>query len=412
MRIFAENDLSTFLEAQRSALQNEIQSENGNKLLNVNEGDYLDFLSEKYAIRELQMLPESVSVSAHERMIAAEHFPSDFFVYEGKKYPKQVVTYHLPFSGDSTLLRLRPSRRVMWSREVNISADAVTFEIINWRNDSDVIKREADHDIKTILSQCENVNAEVQVYNTNLRDFAKQTLESRKSELLKQLDLLSQLGVPVRAASHVPATFCIPTVRKKVLIQPTASAEPFRPEPALDNSLYRDILRICRDTGREMERLPSIYAGKKEETLRDHVILVLSPHFESVTGETFNKVGKADIVVRHEGANVFVAECKFWRGAKSLLRAIDQVLSYLTWRDSKAAILCFVRGDVISSVLSSVPSVVSQHACFRRMTSQTAEGCYQFEFHLPNDSSRGLSLAVLCFHFPKTYKSSTRAGKS
>jgi hypothetical protein len=194
-------------------------------------------------------------------------------------------------------------------------------------------------------------------------------------------------------------------VKKKVLIKPQASGESFKPEPALDESLYREILRICWDAGREMERHPSVYGGKDEETLRDHLIMVLSPHFESVTGETFNKAGKADIVVRHEGANVFVAECKFWRGEKSLLSAIDQVLTYLTWRDSKAAILCFVRGDVISSVASSIPSIVAKHPCYRRTRENVAEGWYQFDFHLPNDPSRGLSLAVLCFHFPQSDKS-------
>ena len=59
-----------------------------------------------------------------------------------------------------------------------------------------------------------------------------------------------------------------------------------------------------------MERHPSIYAEKDEPTLRDHFIMVLSPHFDSVTGETFNRGGDTDILVRHESANVFVAECK------------------------------------------------------------------------------------------------------
>jgi hypothetical protein len=405
MRIFAEGELSSFLEAQRAALRDEIRSENKNKLLNVNEADYVDYLVEKYTTPEIELHRDAISVSAHEELIRAEYFPHDFFVYEGKQYPKQVVTYHLPFSGASELLRLKPSSWIMWSRDVSISGNTIKFKIIDWRNDAAAMKQEADHDINTIVSQCANVNTEIRGYNAGLRHFAKQIFDARKSELLKQLDVLSQLGVPVRPAANVPATFSVPTVKKKVLIKPQASGESFKPEPALDESLYREILRICRDAGREMERHPSIYGGKDEETLRDHLIMVLSPHFESVTGETFNKAGKADIVVRHEGANVFVAECKFWRGEKSLLGAIDQVLTYLTWRDSKAAILCFVRGDVISSVASSIPSVVSKHPCYRRARDTIAEGWYQFDFHLPNDPSRGLSLAVLCFHFPQSHKS-------
>jgi hypothetical protein len=136
-------------------------------------------------------------------------------------------------------------------------------------------------------------------------------VQFRKQQYLKQSNLLAELGVPIRKPANVPETFAIPTIRKKVVVKPVASDARFSPDPVLDDSLYRDILRICRDDGREMERLPSIYAGKKEETLRDHFIMALSPHFESVTGETFNKAGKTDIVIRHEKANVFVAECKF-----------------------------------------------------------------------------------------------------
>jgi hypothetical protein len=91
------------------------------------------------------------------------------------------------------------------------------------------------------------------------------------------------------------------------------------------------------------ERLPSTYAGKDEESLRDHLILQLEPRFEySSTGETFNKSGKTDILVRHQKSNIFVAECKFWGGAKKHFETIDQMLSYLTWRDSKTAIVYFM----------------------------------------------------------------------
>jgi hypothetical protein len=56
------------------------------------------------------------------------------------------------------------------------------------------------------------------------------------------------------------------------------------------------------------------------------------------TGETFNFQGKTDILIRAQGKNIFIAECKFWKGEKVFLETIDQLLSYLSWRDSKAAI--------------------------------------------------------------------------
>jgi len=399
-RIFAGGDLSIFLEQHRGALRGEIQNEDKNKLLNVNEEDYVTYLVEKYRVDPLLIDFENVSVSSEEKMIPAEWFSARFNVEPGKRYPRQVITYHLPFSGTSELLRLKASTRLMWSRDVVSSSSSISFDVISWHDDAIRIKKEAEHDLKAIATQCGYINADVKAFNESIRTTTRQLIQARKQQHLKQSNLLAKLGVPIRKAASVSETFAVPVIRKKVAIKPVASDAPFNPDPVLDESLYREILRICRDAGREMERLPNVYAGKKEETLRDHFIMVLSPHFESVTGETFNKAGKTDIVIRHDKANVFVAECKYWHGAKSLHNAIDQILSYLTWRDSKAAILCFVRTRDFSEVLQQIPIVLSAHAFFKRNQPQADEAWFNSDFSLPTDVSGGICLAVLCFHLP------------
>ena len=61
------------------------------------------------------------------------------------------------------------------------------------------------------------------------------------------------------------------------------------------------------------------------------------------TGETFNYGGKTDILIRYQGNNIFIGECKFWKGPKSYLETIDQILRYVTWRDTKVAIFVFCK---------------------------------------------------------------------
>ena len=56
-------------------------------------------------------------------------------------------------------------------------------------------------------------------------------------------------------------------------------------------------------------------------------------------GETFNYQGKTDILIRSGDRNIFIAERKFWNGPAKPTKTIDQLLGYLSWRDSKAAIL-------------------------------------------------------------------------
>lgn len=400
MRLFAEVDLSIYLQTQKlGALKNEVHNEDKNKLLNVNETEYIAYLINKYQIDPLVFHWEDISVSGSEIYIPADRFPIDFYVVRGESYPKQVITYHIPFSGSAELLRYAPSTRLLWSFEVEMSNNNISFDIVNWRDDSNSIKREAEHIISNIKQQSDYLNADIRKYNSSLEHTILGLVQSRKAEHLKQANLLANLGVPFKKTEDVPSTFVIPIVKKKALIKPTAPNVPFFPEHSLDKSVYRDILKICYDTGVEMERHPSIYNQKNEETLRDHFIMVLAPHFQSVTGETFNKRGKTDILIRHEKVNVFVAECKFWRGIKTYHKTIDQILSYLTWRDSKAAILCFIKNTSLSPILEQIEVETANHPCFIKYKGKGMDGWFNFEFHLKDDDTRSIQLAVLCFHF-------------
>jgi len=400
-RIFAEGELRDYLNSRLDQIRSEIHKESRNRLLNVDEEAYIDYLVEKYHVEDLIIDFSDVSVSDKEEMINASRFPGDFHVRSGRAYPKQVLTYHVPYSGNADLLHLMPNTRILWTMDVLVSPISISFEIINWRDDPDEIKREADSTLNKIQRQHSSINAEIKSWNSLLTERITSIFEQRKKALLQQANLLEELGVPIKKANDVPSTFSIPIKKKRPIIsKPKSSEDAYSPEPTLDQATYDDILKICHHMGVEMERHPGVYNEKDEETLRDHFLMQLSPHFESVTGETFNKTGKTDILIRHEGSNIFVAECKFWKGIKSLHAAINQVLSYLTWRDSKSSILLFVRNKDFSSVLDVITAGVPEHPCFLKMYPNQQETWFKFRFHLPEDESRGLFLSVLCFHFP------------
>ena len=159
---------------------------------------------------------------------------------------------------------------------------------------------------------------------------------------------------------------------------------------------------MIHDVGKEFERLPSVYAGKKEEHLRDHFLMMLEPNFEgSATGETFNKTGKTDILLRHDSSNVFIAECKFWKGQKSFLATITQLLGYLTWRDSKAAVIMFVPNKEFTTVIETAKECIDQHPNYIRAVSEQDETWLNYEFHLDGDRNRVVKIAVMFYHTPK-----------
>lgn len=397
--IFGEQDLSIYLNTRTKELQDKIYKETPQYLLNINDQEYLNYLESSYSVDTLIIRFDQVSVSSREELIAAEYFPNFFGVRRGKSYPKQVITYHIPFSGNHELLRCIPSTRILWTREVYIEDRCICFDIIDFYGDGDRVKQEANNILSSIKTQVGHLVTEVENYNKGLRDQANGTLSTRR----KQLTVLASLGVPIRKSDNVPETFAVPTVRKKVVTKPTIHSTVGAVVPTVNEEIYHEILQTICDMGKVFERLPSTYAGKSEEMLRDHLILQLEPRFEgSTTGETFNKSGRTDILIRYENSNIFVAECKFWDGKAKHLKTIDQLLSYLTWRDSKTAIICFVKRKEITPVVDEVAESTKTHPCYVRQLDTKHNSWQMFQFHLPNDPSCKIKVAILTFHIPES----------
>jgi len=404
IRIFAEKELRDFLEERRNIIISTIENEADDYLLNVNEEDYINYKKSEGLIEPLEILVNDIYASSSERMIPAEDFPFGFNVYPGKSYKKDVVKFHIPFTGNQELLKCIPSTGLPWPIEVEISGNEICFEIINFSNDVDKIKRDKDEIIKNILHQYEYLKKDIDSYNSNIESQIRKAFENRKERIIAKIGVLESLGVPIKKTS-VTTTFTVPAVQKKKAIlvtRPEVHDSGYKPEPTLDINVYNEILKLIHDVGKEFERLPSLYADKEEEHLRDHFLMMLEPNFKgTATGETFNKTGKTDILLRYEGTNIFIGECKFWRGIKSFQNTISQLLGYLTWRDSKAAVIIFVQNKDFSSVLSTVKDKICEHPNFLRFIDERYETWLNYEFHLTDDRNRIVKLAVMLYHIPK-----------
>jgi hypothetical protein len=165
---------------------------------------------------------------------------------------------------------------------------------------------------------------------------------------------------------------------------------------------YEHVLSVISNMVAVMERSPGAFRNMKEEDLRQHFLVQLNGQYEGqATGETFNFEGKTDILIRAEGKNIFVAECMFWDGPKSLSNKIDQLLGYASWRDTKTAILVFNRRRDFSAVLSRIPEVVRAHPNFKRGLSFDSVTGFRFVLHHKDDPQRELTVTVLAFEVPE-----------
>lgn len=404
--IFAEVELDELLQKKIHGMEAEINGKSDDYILNVNETEFLNYLVNKYSAETLELRFNDVFVTTYEKSIPGERLPLRHFfdVDLDRTYTRDVIKYHIPFAGDESLLRCIPNPRTHWTTEAIVEEGCVCFEVINFYNDPERIKDEADGNMRSIRQQLSHLIDQVGSYNASLLDHAQRLFQTRKQHLLKKNNLLASLGVPIKKRAGFPETFAIPTpqTRKKIQIDPPVVTEKgYKPDPTLDLTVYQGILQVIHDVGKQFERMPSTYANKSEEELRDHILLVLEPRFEgSATGETFNKIGKTDILLRHENTNVFIAECKFWKGAKAYLDTITQLLGYLTWRDSKAAVVMFVQNKEFSSVLKTVETETPKHPNYLGFVSKKEETWLNYRFHISGDRNREVKLAVLLFHIP------------
>lgn len=182
---------------------------------------------------------------------------------------------------------------------------------------------------------------------------------------------------------------------------PSSSTKPFTPEPELDMQEYESILEIITNMVSVIERSPRSFKSMKEEDLRQHFLVQLNGQYAGqATAETFNVSGKTDILLRVQDKNIFIAECKFWRGAKSFVETIDQLLGYVQWRDSKTAILIFNRQKNLSDVLKQIPTLVKEHPNFKREVEYPSETGFRYVLHHNDDRNREIYLTILVFEVP------------
>jgi hypothetical protein len=194
----------------------------------------------------------------------------------------------------------------------------------------------------------------------------------------------------------------IPLVKKRSVKPLQTSGKPFTAEPALLEANYNQILESLQKMSEQIERSPKTYAELSENDIRNILLVSLNDSYSgNATGETFSKRGKSDIYITENGKCIFIAECKIWKGPASLTGAIDQILDYTTWRNTKTAILLFNKNKRISEVLEKIIPTVETHAYHKRTaTMGPQESIFRFTLKNKDDPGRKLQLAILVFDIP------------
>lgn len=390
-------------------IADEIEKCNDDYILNVNEDEYIAYLVDKYTIEPLKILEDSEEVETPTK------FREDLSQYDNgylhSRYERYREGYSIrisySYTGNSNLFYVRPSPFTLTSYEilVNDYSSRVAFVIKVFSQDVAEFQREKVTAFNCAFTNLKNIDSCVLSFNNSINELVRQMFV--KAKLDRQAKTSFFAAINVKRTTNAPSTYGVPVIKKKQIAKPQCSdSKMFCPEPSLDMSTYNNIIKEINQLGASMERKPSLYLDKDEEGLRDVFVMMLETRFEgtTATGETFNHCGKTDILIKNtsDSSNLFIAECKFWHGQKQFMEAINQLFNrYLTWRDSKTALIVFVSGADFSNVLNTIKDSIVTHPYYVRFNEKHSDTSLNYIFRLPQDAKKEVYFEVMAFNFDK-----------
>lgn len=394
--LFSGGSASDAMTAQINSVCVEISKLPEKRILETDPDALASFFIDKYDVEIPVLVREGIVATHHEREVQV-YFSWD---REMRTVPGEAYDFEVPFEGEAGVFKLRPNPYDLSPPQAVVRSQLLTFTISDRSLSPETVKSELDSRLASIEKYLDAHRRQWAGFRQQLSNAVVAEIASRRTKLLEQKDTASKLsGMGIRlkekpgdARSYIP-----PTVKQKVIPQLPPMTPARAPDPTLDLKQYETILGLVRGAGHSIEQSSSRTRKLDEETLRDLFLVPLNAHFGTASGEAFNYQGKTDVLIRHEGGTLFVAEFKIWGGDKRFLATIDQLLSYLTWRDTKAAIVMFNRNAGFTAVVEKMRVLIKDHPRYVSGPVNLDETSDRYIFSLPQDNERKVIISLLAF---------------
>ncbi|WP_342291648.1 hypothetical protein WKW75_31990 [Bradyrhizobium ottawaense] len=307
-----------------------------------------------------------------------------------------IYTVHIPFTGPQEAFYYKPPQYPMNMPAAVTSNTEIQLTYAGADLTSDLINKHSSEDVEKIKQQLEALRQAVKPFNDQLPGMIRIYLGQKQSQAQKATQTSAGIRWPIRKRADPTSIPTPPAIRKKIVpsrpASPTADAQ-----PSLLEEHYKQILD--KNMSIAMERSPKAFATLEEEHLRFHFLMQLNGQYEGeAMGEAFNYGGQTDILVRSGGHNLFIAECKFWGGEKTLLATTTQLFRYVTWRDTKTAIIMFVKRKSFEGIIDEAQQFMKKHPLY--VSGPVAEGKTRFRyiFKHPADANQRVTVTLMLFH--------------
>ena len=349
MKPFSDYDLRKVIENLWIEVKNKIDAMTNEEIMANDISVLADNIYQEFFIEPVTIFEEDFSKRSVKQGKIKKYIDPFFRDYTDKEYVEVdgvVAVFYYPYQGEKLLFECRASTfSLSGYPEIFVDRDTVSFRVersleeMNITNAKDKLLQSIDKSLKEIKTGISYANRDVAAFNSSLRSQSLKMVQDKKKKVEVFFDIAQMFEVPVEkkeySKTHIPLTRNIVPIAKHY-----ESSDYY----GISDKDYYDILTTIKHTGTTYELTPSSYKSLHEEDLRNTLLASLNATYKGdATGETFRNSGKTDICIERDNRAAFVAECKIWSGPGEVEKAIEQLDSYLTWRDCKTALIYFVR---------------------------------------------------------------------
>lgn len=416
MNLFSNENgsVSDYLRKLYGELEGEIDSFADEKIVNCDVDEWTEYLTEKYRVEPISFYVDYATRSIQKTQIKRNnpwgHFGDvygepQFYMVDGCN-----IDYKVPFSGDDVLLKCTPSTYIMTSFEIfgfqkpsNTNYGFITIRLSYTNQEmkgfGDNLEEKVNSDFRNQFSSFEKMsgyaNDDIRSYNENLTSNVQQLLNKRREKADVFFSFSKALKIPLNLNSSSPNLTPIPLKKphRANLNEPKPHAQ--EQQFYIDDSDFENIIKIIHLCGTALEESAKTFNQFNEEALRDYIKGMLSSHYENtVTGETFRRVGKTDIQIQREDKAAFIAECKVWHGIKLFSDAIEQLFCYATWKDTKLSLIIFNKENKnFAGVQQQIQSWLKENCKSCKQWNSNIWDCVKYR----EDTGRDVRLAVALY---------------
>lgn len=398
--LFSQRKIEDFLSVRENLCMKSIQNEL-NTLGYDNAEEFESSIIKKFTIQKIELKETEIKTDCIAKKIANES-PLQITLTRNTHIDGFAVRFHIPFVGDENLFYATPKNYTFNRPTGTLKNNTLIVEIETKEFDNkEYIYKLFNIQLQVIKYYVASIDSDVDRFNSTIIEKIRKKLETYRNQLKKAQEISEGLGF-----SFLPNTQSgkHSTSENQQVISKSnqsSSEESKNNKISLSMDVFENIIKIIQGSADMMERNYKSFNGLGEEQLRDLLLSSLNSHYENrVHAEASNASGHTDIMVKLDDGQMFIAECKVWKGRKYLLDAIDQLFSYSSWKDAKTAIIIFNRSGNHSNILGKISSIMTSHPKFKSEIKREDKE-FRYTMEHPEDKKKDMLLSILIFNIPK-----------